>query len=94
MVKIDMEMPKKCNDCPFVFFAKNCALVMKQVELNSRPDWCPLIEVEPESTPVNTNSIYNYYGPFSNESCINCSNNPKNGGSGICHCILGQQIIY
>ena len=21
--------------------------------------------------------------------CVNCSNNPKNGGSGICHCILG-----
>ena len=26
--------------------------------------------------------------------CDNCSNNPKNGGSGICHCILGQQTIY
>lgn len=21
--------------------------------------------------------------------CRNCSNHPKNGGSGICHCILG-----
>ena len=26
--------------------------------------------------------------------CDNCSNNSKNGGSGICHCILGQQIFY
>ena len=26
--------------------------------------------------------------------CDNCSNNIKNGGSGICHCILGQQIFY
>ena len=26
--------------------------------------------------------------------CQNCSNNPKNGGSGICHCILGTQLIY
>lgn len=26
--------------------------------------------------------------------CDRCSNNPKNGGSGICHCILGQpQVI-
>ena len=26
--------------------------------------------------------------------CDHCSNNPKNGGSGICHCILGQpQVI-
>ena len=33
-------------------------------------------------------------GFYSNESCLNCSNNPKNGGSGICHCILGQQVSY
>ena len=27
--------------------------------------------------------------------CGACSNNPKNGGSGICNCILGQpQIIW
>ena len=26
--------------------------------------------------------------------CDNCSNNPKNGGSGICHCILGTTSIY
>lgn len=26
--------------------------------------------------------------------CDGCSNNIKNGGSGICHCILGQQTIY
>ena len=25
--------------------------------------------------------------------CDRCSNNPKNGGSGICHCILGQPQI-
>ena len=27
---------------------------------------------------------------FEQSSCVNCSNNPKNGGSGICHCTLGQ----
>lgn len=26
--------------------------------------------------------------------CYRCNNNPKNGGSGICHCILGNQFIY
>lgn len=25
--------------------------------------------------------------------CTNCRNNPVNGGSGICHCILGGQTI-
>ena len=26
---------------------------------------------------------------FNNNVCASCSNNPANGGSGICHCILG-----
>lgn len=30
---------------------------------------------------------------YYNESCRHCSNNPINGGSGICHCILGQPKI-
>ncbi len=25
--------------------------------------------------------------------CSSCSNNPMNGGSGVCHCILGQPVI-
>lgn len=25
--------------------------------------------------------------------CQNCSNNPMNGGSGICHCTLGTPIV-
>ena len=29
-----------------------------------------------------------------NKPCDNCPNNPKNGGSGICNCILGLQDIY
>lgn len=29
-----------------------------------------------------------------NSPCDTCSNNPKNGGSGICHCILGLQDTY
>ena len=31
---------------------------------------------------------------YNGSPCDHCSNNPKNGGSGICHCILGQpQVI-
>jgi hypothetical protein len=26
--------------------------------------------------------------------CDSCSNNPKNGGSGICNCVLGQPVIH
>lgn len=33
---------------------------------------------------------------FSNipKNCVNCSNHPSNGGSGVCHCILGLQTFY
>ena len=32
---------------------------------------------------------------FSREVCENCPSNPKNGGDGVCFCILGQQnIVY
>ena len=27
---------------------------------------------------------------FLQSACVNCPNNPNNGGSGICNCILGQ----
>ena len=27
------------------------------------------------------------------DACKYCSNHPSNGGSGICHCILGNQVI-
>lgn len=27
------------------------------------------------------------------DACKNCSNHPSNGGSGICHCILGLSKI-
>lgn len=30
---------------------------------------------------------------FSNSACDNCPTNPKNGGNGICHCILGLPTI-
>ena len=30
---------------------------------------------------------------FSSSACINCSNNPNNGGSGMCGCTLGMGEI-
>lgn len=31
-------------------------------------------------------------GTTAKNACEYCSNNPKNGGSGVCHCILGSMI--
>lgn len=32
---------------------------------------------------------YGSFKPQNQNPCQYCSNNPANGGSGICHCILG-----
>lgn len=31
---------------------------------------------------------------FTEKACTYCNNNPKNGGTGFCHCILGSNIVY
>lgn len=33
------------------------------------------------------------FSNFTSSACRMCSNNPVNGGSGICHCILGISPI-
>lgn len=30
---------------------------------------------------------------FMSDACKNCPNHPSNGGTGICHCILGSPVI-
>lgn len=45
------------------------------------------------SFPNNTNAGTIYNTAFNNEACKNCSNNPKNGGSGICNCTLGLMSV-
>lgn len=35
-------------------------------------------------TPIKPSDIF-----YKSSPCANCSNNPANGGSGICNCVLG-----
>lgn len=57
------------------------------------------------ATEKEIQSVEDYIGSISESTGINfhfdtpsvcnqCNNNPKNGGSGICNCTLGQQTIY
>lgn len=48
----------------------------------------------PQDYRMTYNTNFPYYQHFYNNTCMNCSNNPKNGGSGNCNCILGTQVIY
>ena len=45
-----------------------------------------------DSTNIKTSSTINT--AFCKNACENCPNNPKNGGDGVCFCILGQNIVY
>ena len=58
-------------------------------ELQSVEDYIGSISVP---TKINFNDFYDNFDTPS--VCNNCGNNPKNGGSVICNCILGQQTIY
>ena len=54
------------------------------IDIKTSTDW--------DSTHLDTSSNITAFGK---EACENCPNNPKNGGDGVCFCILGQQnIVY
>lgn len=60
-----------------------------------------LVGITNNQLQINDNNLNKYnlndttIGNFKQSACENCSNNPKNGGSGICHCTLGRmQITY
>ncbi len=51
-------------------------------------------KVDWEYTPIDV-PFYNYQLPVDTpDPCKNCTNHPSNGGSGICHCTLGNNITY
>lgn len=46
---------------------------------------------EPEISQINLTIPSGDHIP---PACVNCSNHPSNGGSGICNCIMGLNSIY
>ena len=62
MIALDIDMPKTCGECPCKYsigkrnfwcsverapYDKN---VKRATDYDTRPDWCPLIELEPAET--------------------------------------------
>ena len=43
-----MEMPSRCIECPCFYEGAHdmCGVMHKRVNLNSKPDWCPLLTEE------------------------------------------------
>ena len=46
-----------------------------------------------QENDVSITKTFNYGNTCTPVACTGCSNHPKNGGSGICHCTLGQSQI-
>lgn len=67
----------------------NISIVLDESSTN----WDSIDITDWDSTNIKTSSTINT--AFCMNPCENCPNNPKNGGDGVCFCILGQQnIVY
>ena len=67
----------------------NISIVLDESSTN----WDSIDITDWDSTNIKTSSTINT--AFCKNPCENCPNNPKNGGDGVCFCILGQQnIVY
>ena len=74
---------KKCFNCGWNDYI-NTEATMLDVILNGGVDYY-IVE---RCVPVQPSD-----SAFENSACKYCSNNPRNGGSGICHCIMGSPEI-
>ena len=74
---------KKCFNCGWNDYI-NTDATMQEVTLNGVVDYY-IVE---RCVPVQPSD-----SAFENSACKYCSNNPRNGGSGICHCIMGSPEI-
>ena len=94
-----LPIPRKvCHNCGWNWEGKREEVIRVPFTGNSIIDDLTSydhLEVELNGTTL-LNDYHSYDGvisAFEQSACINCSNNPKNGGSGICHCTLGQMHI-
>ena len=81
-INTDATMPK-CFNCGLNDYI-NTDATMPEVTLNGGVDYY-IVE---RCVPVQPSD-----SAFENSACKYCSNNPRNGGSGICHCIMGSPEI-
>lgn len=65
---------KKCYNCGFTWTGTQEEVI--RVPFKKYKDYTNIVS-------------NNSYEQIKQSACDNCSNNPKNGGSGVCHCILG-----
>lgn len=78
-----IEMPKRCNGCAFNLIGhcmayKGLYVERKNLEYNSKPEWCPLVPVPPHGDLIDRNAIT--MTDFEIATCVLDRVNPyKNG---------------
>lgn len=83
-MKIVYTCPKCGKDLGYTMIATNPSTARYECECG----WCY------EEPPVEIARVpFPYTNWDNNDPCRFCSNNPRNGGTGICHCIIGSHKI-
>ena len=84
-----VELPDNCLACSFTEKDDRMGTICYFTNITAlnigRQKDCPLVYIPETEKP---------FQRFGSNVCQSCSNNPSNGGSGICHCILGTPTIY
>ena len=79
----EWEPVNSINTAGYVYRCKKCGT------MKTEPIILGLQEHVTTSGNEEFNKKYNLWDSDCSNPCEHCSNNPKNGGTGICHCILG-----
>ena len=94
-------IPRKvCHNCGWSWEGQREEIIRVPFGHNSdliMDDLVDLIKYDKLEVNLDDITLLNNYnldnaaiGTFEQSACVNCSNNPKNGGSGVCFCTLGQ----
>lgn len=88
-------IPRKvCWNCGWSWTGKPEKITRVPFGGNLMADDTPTLTTTSTKTETISLNDYTCDSTFGQTACINCSTNPKNGGDGICFCILGQNIVY
>lgn len=86
---------KECWSCGWASHGEKEEII--RIPFGGNSNWAGTTPLNYTTSETITNFRYIPMGPsdkaYDGSPCQHCSNNPINGGSGICHCILGQPKI-
>ena len=88
---------KECWSCGWSSQGEKEEVV--RIPFGGNRSWSDTMPLDYTTSETISNIRYIPMGPnykaYDGSPCQHCSNNPINGGSGICYCILGHpQVIY